>query len=304
VGCVAALALRDSHSVRLLDSATSTPAFRPIVLSYASRLILERVGAWSALAVTPIDTIRVSQHGAFGRTTLGAVDAGVPALGYVVEYAELISVLRGRAADLLTTEESPAHCVVHAEGASPDAIVKRYAQDALVALLEVSPAARTIAYERFTPDGPLALLPFAGRYAVVWSLPPEKARLLAAAPEPDFLRQLTEAAGSKPGRAIAVEARAVQSLALRVRQARIGERAVPRRRCIRWPGKDSTWGCAMPGTWHRSCGMRRIRATRRRCSASRRGGDSMPARRSAPPTCSPGFSSAPIRSPPPCAARR
>jgi 2-octaprenyl-6-methoxyphenol hydroxylase len=115
---------------------------------------------------------------------------------------------------------------VHAEGTSPDATVKRYAQDALVALVEVSPAARTIAYERFTPDGPLALLPFAGRYAVVWSLPPEKARLLAAAPEPDFLRQLTEAAGSKPGRAIAVEARAVQSLALRVRQARIGERAV------------------------------------------------------------------------------
>jgi 2-octaprenyl-6-methoxyphenol hydroxylase len=226
VGCVAALALRDSRPVRLLDSGTSTPAFRPIVLSYASRLILERVGAWSALAATPIDTIRVSQHGAFGRTTLGAGDAGVPALGYVVEYAELLSVLRQRAADLLTTEESPARCVVHAEGTSPDATVKRYAQDALVALVEVAPAARTIAYERFTREGPLALLPFAGRYAVVWSLPPEKARLLAAAPEADFLQQLNEAAGSKPGRAIGVEARAAQSLALRVRQARIGERAV------------------------------------------------------------------------------
>ena len=80
----------------------------------------------------------------------------------------------GARADLLTTEEPPARCVVHAEGTSPDATVKRYAQDALVALVEVSPAARTIAYERFTPDGPLALLPFAGRYAVVWSLPPEK----------------------------------------------------------------------------------------------------------------------------------
>ena len=71
---------------------TAEPAPRrsgPIALSYASRLILERIGAWSALAVTPIDTIHVSQHGAFGRTMLGAVDAGVPALGYVVEYAEL-----------------------------------------------------------------------------------------------------------------------------------------------------------------------------------------------------------------------
>ena len=94
----------------------------------------------------------------------------------------LSRVLRQRAADLLTTEELPARCVVHAEGTSPDATVKRYAQDALVALVEVSPGSRAIAYERFTPDGPLALLPFAGRYALVWSLPPEKARLLAAAP--------------------------------------------------------------------------------------------------------------------------
>lgn len=226
VGCVAALALRGSHPVRLLDSGTSTPAFRPIVLSYASRLILERVGAWGELAATTIDTIHVSQAGAFGRTTLNAGDAGVPALGYVVEYAELVCVLRQRAADLLTTEELPAHCVVHAEGASPDATVKRYAQDALVALVEVAPASQAIAYERFTPGGPLALLPFAGRYALVWSVAPAKARLLAAAPEADFLRQLNEAAGSRPGRAISVEARAVQSLALRVRLARIGERAV------------------------------------------------------------------------------
>ena len=226
VGCVTALALRGSHRLRLLDSGTSSiPAFRPIVLSYASRLILERVGAWSALAVTPIDTIQVSQQGAFGRTTLGAGDAGVPALGYVVEYAELVSVLRSRAADLLTTEELAARCVVHAEGASPDAPVKRYAQDALVAVVEFSPGSRAIAYERFTPDGPLALLPFAGRYALVWSLPAEQARLLAAAPAADFLQRLNEAVGSKPGRAIGVEARAVQSLALRVRQARIAERA-------------------------------------------------------------------------------
>jgi 2-octaprenyl-6-methoxyphenol hydroxylase len=116
--------------------------------------------------------------------------------------------------------------VVHAEGMSPDAEVKRYAQDALVALVEVSPVSRAAAFERFTREGPLALLPFGGRYALVWSLPPEKARLLAAAPEADFLRQLNAAAGARPGRAIGVEARAVQPLALRVRQARIGERAV------------------------------------------------------------------------------
>ena len=226
VGCVAALALRGSHEVRVLESATTTPAFRPIVLSYASRLILERVGSWEALAATTIETIHVSQAGAFGRTTLSGADAGVPALGYVVEYADLVAILRQRAADWITNEELPARCVVHAEGSSPQASVKRYAQDALVALVEVSPASGTAAFERFTREGPLALLPFAGRYALVWSLPPEKARRLAAAPEADFLRELNDAAGTRSGTATGVEARAVQPLALRVRHARVGEREV------------------------------------------------------------------------------
>ena len=226
VGCVAALALRGSHEVHLLESATTTPAFRPIVLSYASRLILERLGAWESLAATAIETIHVSQAGAFGRTTLNGADAGVPALGYVVEYADLVASLRERVADRITKEELPARCVVHAEGASTQAAVKRYAQDALVALVEVSPASGAAAFERFTREGPLALLPFAGRYALVWSLPPDKARRLAAAPEADFLRELNEAAGTRPGRATGVEARAVQPLALRVRHARVGDREV------------------------------------------------------------------------------
>ena len=226
VGCVAALALRNSHEVRLLESGAAAPAFRPIVLSYASRLILERVGAWDSLAATTIETIHVSQAGAFGRTTLGAADAGVPALGYVVEYAHLLANLRKLASPLFTTEDLPARCVVHAEGMSPDAEVKRYAQDALVAQVEMAPPARAVAFERFTREGPLALLPFAGRYALVWSMPPDKAQALAAAPQADFLRALNTAAGTRPGRAVGVEARAVQPLSLRVREARIGERSV------------------------------------------------------------------------------
>jgi 2-octaprenyl-6-methoxyphenol hydroxylase len=225
VGCVAALALRHFQQVRLLDSGAAVPAFRPIVLSYASRLILERVDAWASLAVTTIDTIHVSQAGAFGRTVLSAADAGVPALGYVVEYAELVASLRKPLARLLTTEELPARCVVHAEGMSPDAEVKRYAQDGLVALVEMSPPARAVAFERFTREGPLALLPFAGRYALVWSLSPEKAQALAAATPAEFLRELNGAAGTRPGRAVGVEARAVQPLSLRVRDARVGERS-------------------------------------------------------------------------------
>jgi 2-octaprenyl-6-methoxyphenol hydroxylase len=150
----------------------------------------------------------------------------VPALGYVVEYAQLLAGLRKPLAGLFTGDELPARCVVHAEGMSPDAEVKRYGQDALVALVEMSPPARAIAFERFTREGPLALLPFAGRYALVWSMPPEKAHALATAPPAEFLRELNAVAGTRPGRAIGVDARAVQPLALRVRDTRIGERSV------------------------------------------------------------------------------
>src|SRR5687768_17721291 len=115
VGCVAALALRRFKKVKVLGRDIHGTAFRPIVLSYASRLILERLGVWDALATTPIETIRVSQAGGFGRTVFDAADAGVPALGYVLEYSALVAVLRAAAGDLFIMEERPARCVVHAE---------------------------------------------------------------------------------------------------------------------------------------------------------------------------------------------
>ena len=226
VGCVAALALRGSQEVRILNRESERPGFRPIVLSYASRLILERLGIWPALAATAIDAIHVSQAGAFGRTVFDAHDSGVPALGYVLEYSALVHALRSSAGDLFTHEEVPARCVVHAEGAAPHAEEKRYGQDALVAAVQYSPAAASIAFERFTAEGPLALLPLAGRYAMVWSMRPERARRLAAAPVDEFLGELARAAGSRPGQPLAAEARAIQPLVLRVTRQAVAERAV------------------------------------------------------------------------------
>jgi 2-octaprenyl-6-methoxyphenol hydroxylase len=109
---------------------------------------------------------------------------------------------------------------------SPEAEEKRYSQDALVASVRFAPPAGNTAFERFTSEGPLALLPFQGRYALVWSMRPERARRIAAAPETDFLKELAAAAGTRPGSPVAVEARAVQPLVLRVREKCIGERAV------------------------------------------------------------------------------
>jgi 2-octaprenyl-6-methoxyphenol hydroxylase len=227
VGCALALALADSHlKVKILEKKANPAGFRPITLSYASRLILERIGAWSELAATPIDTILVSQSGGFGRTQMDAADAGVPHLGYVLDYSALAAALRAKAARFFTDEEAAAECTVHAEGVARDAEETRYSQDALVGLVTAEPAAQAAAFERFTPEGPLALLPLEGRYAVVWSARPQRAAELAAMREAQFLAALAAAAGRRAGRLVAVEARSVHSLALRVRAARVSERAV------------------------------------------------------------------------------
>ncbi|KPK04552.1 MAG: hypothetical protein AMJ64_13325, partial [Betaproteobacteria bacterium SG8_39] len=228
-------------------------AFRPIALSHASRLILERLDAWAALNVTPIEQVHVSQRGAPGRTLLNAADAGVPALGYVVDYGALhdalaervraagidwldgaeaqrvepssdaatVHVLRAGAASALTAD-----CVVHAEGTGEGMRERSYGQAGIVTLIETQPGAAQRAYERFTPEGPLALLPHAGRYAVVWSLHAERARQLAAAPEDEFLDALALTIGRRIGTLRAASSRALQPLALRLRPSRIGLRQV------------------------------------------------------------------------------
>ena|SRR5438093_2814026 len=227
VGCTLALALKgSSFSIGVLGTTSVKPAFRPIALSYASRLILERIGVWQGLAATPIETIHVSQQQGFGRMVMEAADAGVPALGYVTEYSALLSALERACAGLLIPEKPAARCVVHAEGMPAEAREKRYQQDALVALVRTEPQATTRAFERFTSEGPLALLPFAGRYALIWSCRPQRAQELLALPTQMFLQELHKAVGTRPGQPLEVEARAVQPLALRVQRTRVAPREV------------------------------------------------------------------------------
>ena len=219
VGCALALALqRAGRAVTVLErharaenkvNGTDHAApigFRPIALSHASRLILERLDVWAAIPVTAIEQVHVSQQGAPGRTLLDATDADVPALGYVAAYAALADALavRARAANITwldgaeaqhvepTADGTAVHflrdgrdarldarCVVHAEGRSSATRVKTYGQEGIVALIETEPGARHCAFERFTPEGPLALLPAAGCYAAVWSMRAARARSLA-----------------------------------------------------------------------------------------------------------------------------
>jgi 2-octaprenyl-6-methoxyphenol hydroxylase len=227
VGCALALALNGSHlKVAILGRTETRAAFRPIALSHASRLILERLQVWRGLAVTPIRTIHVSQQQSFGRTVMEAADADVPALGYVTEYSDLLSLLQSRSDGLFVEHEPPARCVVHAEGAAGEAREKRYAQDAVVATVRTEPPSGAVAFERFTSEGPLALLPLAGRYALIWSCRPERAAELAQCDDAAFLAQLGSAAGRRPGRPVEVSSRAVLALTQKVHPARVAHRAV------------------------------------------------------------------------------
>lgn len=221
VGCTLALALRGSGlRVALYDAPAPMPAFRPLALSHGTRLMFERVGVWADIAPTPIERILVTQAGSFGRTRLDAVDAGVPALGYVAEYSDVVKALRAAAAQVLVQQPVGARCTAHAEGSRDEAPGKRYAQDAIVALVQTEPAAAHTAHERFTDEGPLALLPHRGGYALVWSMQPQRAEEMAAASEQDFLSRFAQIAGPAAGRPLSVRWKSRQPLSLKVRGTR------------------------------------------------------------------------------------
>lgn len=254
VGAAVAIALQDSDLTTLVlearaDAGNSTDV-RTLAMSHGSRLILERLGIWSKIEpVTPIEAIHVSQRGGFGRTLLSAREAGLPALGYVVRYAGLQQVfaaaLQSQRTTLMTGADVTgmdcngtavaigfrqhgkprsvaARLLIIADGGASAALragttvnTRQYGQDAVVGLVTTSLPHRRAAYERFTPEGPVALLPFENRYALVWTAAPETADRLMAAEADDFLRDLQCHFGDRAGRFTSIEARARFALTLR-----------------------------------------------------------------------------------------
>lgn len=229
VGCALALAVQNSglrvalvgrRPIELAGN-SGVPAFRPIALSYASRLILGRIAAWDGLATTPIEQIHVSQSGGFGRTSISREDLGLPALGYVTDYAEVTRRLAGLVdASLFWTgaERPRARLVVHAEGSTGGQPATRdYGHTAIVAAIECDPPALHVAWERFTQEGPLALLPIEGRYGLVWSRANAHASATMDLDDDQFLAELQAAFGRRAGRFLKVGARTATPLVLRYR---------------------------------------------------------------------------------------
>lgn len=221
VGCALALALAGSglSVARIADE--GDVADRPIALSHGSRLILERLDAWSSPARNAIRTIHVSQRG-FGRTVLRSSDYGLPALGYVVAYSDLAANLAGRTSAICGSVTSweprgdeialkfaasgnearmQARLLVLADGGlnRDTGRVTDYGQHAIVAEVTAERAASGTAWERFTPEGPLALLPFGDGHALVWSASPATVEELRGLPDREFLARLRQAFGAKLG---------------------------------------------------------------------------------------------------------
>jgi 2-octaprenyl-6-methoxyphenol hydroxylase len=255
VGAALALALeRSGLSILLAEARDERPREddpRTLAVSFGSRLILERLGAWSGVApATPIETIHVSHRGAFGRAVLNAAEAGRPALGYVIPYPALQRALRARlqrassrvtllagarATDVqadadtvhvefedgATGREVRARLAVIADGGATSQALTRidvrdYGQSAVVANVLTSRPNGNTAFERFTPEGPLALLPRDNGYALVWTVAPKAAQQLCALPASDFLTRLQDAFGDRAGRFTSVAGRAAFPLALRI----------------------------------------------------------------------------------------
>ena len=206
---------------------------RALALSHGARQLLEQIRSWPARAATPIETIHVSQKDGFGRTLIDRADYHLPALGYVVRYRDLAGALAANLASdaiLADAEILDIHAddagatvairhadklrtircklLVHAEGTpgdDPSVSVSDYGQHAVICEVTPTPGHARRAWERFTPDGPLALLPLGNEYSIVFTLPPAKADAVMALDDDAFIAALQTQFGrrmtfAKPGK--------------------------------------------------------------------------------------------------------
>lgn len=246
VGLVLALSMQQQGlPFKVLEARQRGAAYqdkRALALSYGSKMILEKLGVWPAVKAhaTDINTIHVSQRGSLGRAKLRAEEHDLPALGYVVSYGALMQALDGavNAEDVLyeasatairqnneiaevdftlagdATSYSCALLVIAEGGRGLDNMpnlqrdTKAYGHDALVSKVSCEQPHNNIAYERFTPTGPMALLPNGGRdFSLVWTGGKASIDRLINIDDATFLAELHDAFGDRVGRFLTVQKR-------------------------------------------------------------------------------------------------
>ncbi len=232
-------------AVTMLEARSKGSAYqdqRALALSYGSRVILEKLGVWGKLdhQATGISSIHISQRGSFGRSILKAKDHDLPDLGYVLSYGALtqaldealvafngINVLYEAEATNIdpasdnarvtfncqaNLQQVTSKLVVLADGGRSLADIpgisrqtKMYGHDALVSKVESELPHNNIAYERFTPMGPVALLPNGARnFSLVWTGKQEEVAQVMSLEDDAFLHQLHHHFGDRVGRFLSV----------------------------------------------------------------------------------------------------
>jgi 2-octaprenyl-6-methoxyphenol hydroxylase len=191
----------------------------------------------SSASIWPIRQIHISEQGRFGTALIDCDEQGVPELGFVIKSrdlgnalwqhlrdatdVELLCPARVSATEMLgpkrmidlTGANEPRRIssalLVVADGARSElrgqlgiAVEHSdYAQTAIVASVSVdSPSKTNVAFERFTPEGPLAILPGpAGRCTIVMARTSATAAAALESTDNEFLQLLQTAFGYRLG---------------------------------------------------------------------------------------------------------
>jgi len=234
----AKLTLIDRNPVDDADLAAADS--RGIALSHGSKLLLDTIHAWPAESAD-IHRVHVSQAGRFGRALMTREELKQDALGHIIRYRDIhitlrkaLKIIQGQSPHFIwqhmNGEESQvnihAQCIVHAEGGlfkKQDWVEsgRDYEQSALVGLVEVENAAPHQAWERFTSEGPLAVLP--SHYGpnilnLVWCGSPESSQHRLQLSDTDFLKSLQSEFGSRIGRFLKIQDRRLYELGLNYRK--------------------------------------------------------------------------------------
>ena len=244
-GLLAALLLAQARvrsvvaDARGLEQSRADP--RLLALSRGTLQILAPVVALSERTLGPIRTVQVCSAGQFGAALIREDELGGEWLGATIRYGELVAALDAAVAQqadwielrrparvsgvaqqaagvrvaLDESGEIEAAIAVHAEGLSGAPGAAPPAQVGLIGEVQVDgvPAGRAI--ERFTREGPLALLPLPGEVgpgtrwmSLVWCMPATAAPARQAAEDEQLARELQAALGPRIARVRALRGRA------------------------------------------------------------------------------------------------
>ncbi len=260
------IALIEAQPFAHADEIHFQPSFdaRSTALSYGTAAILRELGLWEKLQkhITPIAQVHVSDRGHFLGGVIDAQENNLDAVGYVVENTWLGQVLLAHVqlqrnvqcftsatVSRLTPQQDSALLSIKTDaqelliktslaviadgGDSPlrsalgmGTHVRTYGQTAIITNVEFSEPHNGVAYERFTADGPVALLPLgesssAQQSALVWTLPTAQADEIFSLSDADFLVQLQARFGFRVGRFNRVAKRYAYPLQLVVAEEQI-----------------------------------------------------------------------------------